>query len=311
MIRPETARKPRPAATTTIPKKPRARWVNNIAVEWAHKQELSHSTSYLLVTIAEHADLNGECYPGQDRLALLVHMKARTVRAKLRELVEEDLIEMEFRYDDRGYRVSSLIRLKMPVETVEKADVPPEQTATPTGKNDAAYRHTAAGTSEHLEDERKSSASGSSDEARPEPSFPSQSQPIDRQAGRVEIVDRPCHKPTPPPPRGMIDAKAVEFIDRAYPWHHAFTDRDRAEGASAFLQAVMRGNDPDLIIWAAFYYRAKMQREQGRRPELPLWWIRKQRWTDQPGGDYFMASASDPKERRRLMACAEGASWMR
>lgn len=290
MIANQTSRKPRPAATDAK----RARYVNLTAVRWAQEQTPGATLSSTLIAVAGFANKAGQCWPSQAAIAALTSQTDRTVRTKMRKLEALGYFTVTYRYDREGKRTSSLIQMNWNIRN-------PEAT---TGKNEADYRKTCSDKEEGINNRKTDQVCD--DEARSEPSNPSPDQPKERQARRVEVVDRSCHEPAPPPPR---EPKAHEFLN-AYPSHDTHTAADRREAVVAFVNAVNRGVEPDLMIWGAHNYRHMTQRK-GIRSQAPQWWLRKQLWNDHAGVEQFVAAAGDTRERKRLMAVAEYAGHFR
>ena len=73
---------------------------------------MSSVTKLLLVTLADHANDAGECWPGHDRLADLCGCTRRSVINHLEKLKELGFIQIEPRFRD-GMKVPSLYRLNM------------------------------------------------------------------------------------------------------------------------------------------------------------------------------------------------------
>jgi DNA-binding transcriptional ArsR family regulator len=87
------------------------------AVSWAYKQRPKRSgEKFVLVTLAQYADAEGYCYPGQGKLARLTEMGERTVRDHLASLEQQGLVESEERRQKDGRRTSNGYWLKGPPE---------------------------------------------------------------------------------------------------------------------------------------------------------------------------------------------------
>ena len=104
-------------------------------------------------SIATHANAaDWECWAALDTLAAMTRHNERTVRRKIAALESLGVVSTRLRYDDRGYRTTSAIKLNRP-EPVVEAD---ETRAPPTGHFSTAYRTPLPGPNEYLE-ERKNS----------------------------------------------------------------------------------------------------------------------------------------------------------
>ena len=111
------------------------------AMEWAYRQEVSPSArKFVLVTLANYADGDGFCFPGQDTLAKMTGQDERSVRNHLANLEADGLIRREHRQRKNGSRKSDGIYLEMPVptgkDTRKESPIQPERTpGRPTGKD--------------------------------------------------------------------------------------------------------------------------------------------------------------------------------
>lgn len=77
------------------------------AITWAFGLEgINPARKFVLVTLANYADENNSCFPGQDKLARDVGTSVSTVRRALKELEEAGYIVRERRYREDGYRSS-------------------------------------------------------------------------------------------------------------------------------------------------------------------------------------------------------------
>ena len=81
------------------------------AMTWAWEQELPMGPKAVLVAIANHADGEGLCYPGQARLARMVGCNERSIRNFVRVLEDAGLIERVQRRRKDGSRTSDEYRL--------------------------------------------------------------------------------------------------------------------------------------------------------------------------------------------------------
>lgn len=123
--------------------------MSHSAVNWAYDQELPLSEKFLLVTLADYADGNDWCFPGQVLLAKRISASDRTVRSLLAKLAERGLISIQERRSQGGYRTSNgyqLVRLSAPPEESSGSGISPEVDDTPTGNSRQSYRKTASGT---------------------------------------------------------------------------------------------------------------------------------------------------------------------
>jgi len=100
------------------------------AMAWAWEQELPEGEKLLLMAIADHADDEGVCWPGQEGLARKIGRTDRTVRTRLKHLEALKLIAREPRYNGEGHRTSDRIILLMTTgKLCRRKTLPPEEAA--------------------------------------------------------------------------------------------------------------------------------------------------------------------------------------
>ena len=81
--------------------------MSNAALTWAWKQPLKASEGKAtLVALADHANADGWCCPGQERLAEMTGQTERTIREHLQKLEELGYIHRMRRHRDNGSRKS-------------------------------------------------------------------------------------------------------------------------------------------------------------------------------------------------------------
>lgn len=110
---------------------------------WAFEQDLPPDLKIVLLALADYANGDGVCFPGQQSLAKKCSIAERTLRDKLTRLEELGLVARRRRQDSDGYRTSDEYRL-LPAN-------PAGRDVRPTGKSEGAYRQTVAGTEEPSE----------------------------------------------------------------------------------------------------------------------------------------------------------------
>lgn len=98
------------------------------AVTWALEQEIADPVSHLLlVNLANHANEDHVCWPGQQLLADRIGRSKDTVQRHLRKLEKSHHIKSSFRADENGHRTSNLYTLNVVVTvgvTPKPSDVP-------------------------------------------------------------------------------------------------------------------------------------------------------------------------------------------
>ena len=90
------------------------------AITWAYRQRVPQpDAKFVLVTLANFADGDGFCYPGQGRLSHLTSIKERTARAHLAYLENDlHLIKREHRRGENGKWTSDGYRLQASAEVL-------------------------------------------------------------------------------------------------------------------------------------------------------------------------------------------------
>lgn len=96
------------------------------AATWATNARVGdYALKLLLLTLANYANEDGECWHSQKRISFDTEIPERTLRRKMAALAEMGLIEVTARATPNGGRTSSLIRLLTPPATVTAPPSPP------------------------------------------------------------------------------------------------------------------------------------------------------------------------------------------
>ncbi len=86
-------------------------------------RQLPATRKIVLLALADHADQNGICWPGQERLAEVTGLGIRTVRETLKDLESSGLIETNPKHGPTGQRLGTiykvLARQELPVGQLE------------------------------------------------------------------------------------------------------------------------------------------------------------------------------------------------
>ena len=83
------------------------------AMAWAWEQDLAEGDKLLLMALADHADDEGKCWPGQESLGRKIGRSERTVRERLKRLESLGMITRNPRYNGKGHRSSDVILLHL------------------------------------------------------------------------------------------------------------------------------------------------------------------------------------------------------
>lgn len=89
------------------------------ATAWAYDMSLTAPMKPVLVVLADMADEEGSCYPGQQRIADMTGLSVRTVARALVKLERLGLIVRQRRMDAFGHRTSDRYRLQLTVTLPE------------------------------------------------------------------------------------------------------------------------------------------------------------------------------------------------
>jgi hypothetical protein len=118
------------------------------AMTWAWEQELPMGPKAVLVAIANHADGDGLCHPGQARLARMVGCNERSIRTYVIALEAAGLVERKRRNRKDGSRTSDQYQLLGFLPAIRAGSQPANgagRNEEPTGKSRRAYRQTVPG----------------------------------------------------------------------------------------------------------------------------------------------------------------------
>ena len=96
------------------------------AMAWAWRQDLPPTPKLVLLALADHADDQGVCWPGQRGIAAKVGRSRRTVQRTIMALEGLGLLAVEGQYRD-GARAAS--RYKLPLGGVARPGAPPSDTS--------------------------------------------------------------------------------------------------------------------------------------------------------------------------------------
>ena len=100
--------------------------MSNKAQAWAWQVEIGGVAKLVLVALADHADDKGICWPGARGLAAKCGVTERTIRANLKALAEQGLIEAEERRRDDGSQASNRYYLNMEIYSPQGVNASPQ-----------------------------------------------------------------------------------------------------------------------------------------------------------------------------------------
>ena len=80
---------------------------------WAWEQELPAVTKFILIALADHADDEGVCWPGQKGIAKKCGVSRQTVNAHIKKLLDMGLLTWTVRHRDDGSITSNLYQLTL------------------------------------------------------------------------------------------------------------------------------------------------------------------------------------------------------
>lgn len=108
--------------------------MSNRAITWAYEQDLPSTTKFVLVALADSASNEDySCYPGQQKLARMTGLDARSVRRHVKKLEVKELIKRERCHRKNGTRTSDRYILKVGdakwPDCPMRDDQPPEESS--------------------------------------------------------------------------------------------------------------------------------------------------------------------------------------
>lgn len=112
------------------------------ASNWAFDQQLEPRYKIILLALADYADADGYCYPGQQALVRRCSMSESTLRRGLKYLEEIGLISRERRNSENGQRKTDGYQLNPETPPVNLTGSLPVKT----GQNRGGYPSTVTGT---------------------------------------------------------------------------------------------------------------------------------------------------------------------
>jgi pyocin large subunit-like protein len=89
------------------------------ATHWAYDLPLIGPSKFVLVALADMADEENSCYPGQKRIAAMTGFSEKTVSRAINSLEEMGLLAREQRHGNFGYRTSDRYKLHLGVTVPE------------------------------------------------------------------------------------------------------------------------------------------------------------------------------------------------
>lgn len=89
------------------------------ATNWAYEMKLTSPMKPVLVALADMADEQASCFPGQEKIAAMTGLSVATVRRALVKLEGLGLISRQRRYDQFGHRTSDRYVLHLSVGVTE------------------------------------------------------------------------------------------------------------------------------------------------------------------------------------------------
>jgi len=110
------------------------------AMAWASKQRVGGVTGKaILLMLANYADQEGRCIPGQQKLADECECSPRAIREWLAKFEEMGIVRREERRRDDGYRTSDLIILSLSSPAPNASEISPADNSPENGspENDA------------------------------------------------------------------------------------------------------------------------------------------------------------------------------
>jgi pyocin large subunit-like protein len=85
--------------------------MSHSATNWAWQQDIPSSQKFVLVALADMADSQESCYPGQERIAQMTNVSLDTVQRAITALEKLGLLSRTARRNETGYRTSDRYQL--------------------------------------------------------------------------------------------------------------------------------------------------------------------------------------------------------
>lgn len=103
--------------------------MSNKAITWARDIPVCGNRKLVLFVLADHANEEGECWPGINRLMQICGISRRSVISHIKELTDFGLMFKKTRCDNQGHRTSNLYRLNLECQPSLSANTAPSLSA--------------------------------------------------------------------------------------------------------------------------------------------------------------------------------------
>lgn len=240
--------------------------MSNEAITWAYRQAIANAAmKFVLLALADMADEDNSCYPGQSKLAVMTGQSARTVRRHLADLEAGGFIARARRFDERGHRTSD--RYVLPLKGL------PVNLTTGQSDHRSNQPEVNLASGQSVPTSKGTTAADKGETNRPDrPLVKLATGQIDQVTQRRDI----SKTQSPKPPSSTRDPGFVRFWD-AYPRRVG-----KAEAFRKFQGALRRGADLEAIIAGAQRYAAANRGTEDRFIAHPATWLHHGRWEDEP-----------------------------
>lgn len=197
------------------------------AIKWAYDQRVGKpGPKAVLVALANFANEDGRCWPGQETLAAMTDMDQRTVRRSVDFLESHNFIRREKRHDKQGHRAPDIYELLAAPEDLRPAPrmtrksngQPDNLTARPTGQfdrleNESQPDNLTEPTGQFVQSLPDNLSNSPTPPIKAEPSIGTIKEPEREQTcARVHVESTPYH----PNGHGHVSAKAPAAIPPAW-----------------------------------------------------------------------------------------------
>jgi biotin operon repressor len=249
---------------------------------WAYEIDVKGPAKAVLVSLADQADSEGSCFPGQALLAKMTGYSVKTIERSLKRLEDAGLITRIRRNTADGYRTSDRFYLHPEVTTysevgaAEPDEEPQDLTDNKSGRAEPGLTDSQSGLPDSLTGQREVPSLDPPENPPATPVAPTALAVVGAPKPAAVVQIRRARRAD----ADLDPADAVEgtrFADfwQAYPRHD---DRRRAENA---WKSARRRADPAEIVAGAARYRDDPNREQAFTKQ-PATWLNADAWGNDP-----------------------------
>lgn len=245
------------------------------ATSWAWEQPVEGAgAKIVLVALADFADEDGECWPGQDRLATMTSQSVRSIVNHLEKLEAEGWIKRERQTEENGRRSTNVYVLQAPLERLR---APTRRTKTVRGGDDPSAKP-ADGAADGAVSPCAEAASGDDTVPGAEAAH---GPCANESTGHVQPTTAHIDEPSDEPSKNIYpDATRPPGFDEFYRAYPRMDGDPRTDAQQAWARRIKAGDKPDQLIAAARKMAGVHKTESWRKAPHAATWLTKERWKD-------------------------------